>query len=149
MDGNSSLKLVDSSYQTGTTRKDDRTLSSLRWLEVDEVDHFQNDMKGSHKGKVCRQLGISLGPYLLIYYKQGAQSGDPCGDSVNEIAWLNVNEIESLKECADSCVDRWKAAAPDARKKKFDLFAVAGVFISVCRHGHMLFICDMVRSGEL
>jgi hypothetical protein len=92
---------------------------------------------------------IRLGPYLLIYCNQGVQSRDPCGDSTDEIAWLNINEIEGLKECADSCIDRWKAAGPDAQKKMFDLFAVAGVFISVCRHGHMLFICDMVRSGEL
>jgi hypothetical protein len=63
MNGNSSLKLVDSSYRAGTTRKDDRTLSSPRWLEVDEVDCFQNDVKDSRNGKV-RELKISLGTYL-------------------------------------------------------------------------------------
>ena len=66
-----------------------------------------------------------------------------------DIAWLNVNEIDGLKECADPCVDRWKAAAPDSRKKMFEMFAIAGIFLCVCRHGHLLFICDMIRSGEL
>jgi hypothetical protein len=31
----------------------------------------------------------------------------------------------------------------------FALFAVAGIFLAVCRHGHVLVICDMIRSGEL
>jgi Kyakuja-Dileera-Zisupton transposase len=31
----------------------------------------------------------------------------------------------------------------------FALFAIAGVFLAVCRHGHVLVICDMIRSGEL
>jgi hypothetical protein len=68
---------------------------------------------------------------------------------VDDIAWLNVNELDDLKNCADVCVNRWKAAAPDAKKKMFDLFAIAGIFLCICRHGHLLFICDMIDSGEL
>ncbi|KIY48270.1 hypothetical protein FISHEDRAFT_43570 [Fistulina hepatica ATCC 64428] len=49
----------------------------------------------------------------------------------------------------DACVERWRAAGPDARKKAVELFAVAGIFITLCRHGHVLVMCDMIRSGEL
>ncbi|KAJ3481525.1 hypothetical protein NLJ89_g12204 [Agrocybe chaxingu] len=31
----------------------------------------------------------------------------------------------------------------------FALFAIAGIFLAVCQHGHVLVICDMIRSGEL
>ena len=31
----------------------------------------------------------------------------------------------------------------------FALFVVAGIFLAVCHHGHVLVICDMIRSGEL
>jgi hypothetical protein len=31
----------------------------------------------------------------------------------------------------------------------FELFAVAGIFLVVCRHGHVVVMCDMIRSGEL
>lgn len=31
----------------------------------------------------------------------------------------------------------------------FALFAVTGVFVCLCRHGQLLAICDMIRSGEL
>ncbi|KIY54035.1 hypothetical protein FISHEDRAFT_32180 [Fistulina hepatica ATCC 64428] len=49
----------------------------------------------------------------------------------------------------DACVERWHAASPDAKKRMVELFAVAGVFLTLCRHGHVLVICDMVHSGEL
>jgi hypothetical protein len=47
MDGNNSLKLVDSAYQFGKTRADDRVLPSPRWLEPDEVDMYANEVKAS------------------------------------------------------------------------------------------------------
>jgi hypothetical protein len=66
-----------------------------------------------------------------------------------ETAWLNVIEHDDLAKCLDTCVDRWRNAGPEARKKMFALFAIAGIFLAVCRHGHVLVICDMIRSGEL
>jgi hypothetical protein len=76
------------------------------------------------------------------------------GDQDEDIAWLNVNELEGsavddLAKCINACVDRWRAAGPEARKKMFSLFAIAGIFLSVCRHGHVTVMCDMIRSGEL
>jgi hypothetical protein len=70
------------------------------------------------------------------------------------VAWLNLNELTSedsdeLQRCVNTCVERWRNAGPEARKKMFALFAISGIFISVCRHGHVLAMCDMIRSGEL
>jgi len=66
-----------------------------------------------------------------------------------DVAWLNVTELDDLAKCVNTCVERWKNAGPEARKKMFALFAVAGIFLAVCRHGHVLVLCDMIRSGEL
>ena len=66
-----------------------------------------------------------------------------------DVPWLNVTEIDELAQCINTCVERWRNAGPEARKKMFALFAVAGIFLAVCRHGHVLVICDMIRSGEL
>ena len=66
-----------------------------------------------------------------------------------EIAWLNVVEHDNLAKCLNTCVDRWRNAGPEARKKMFALFAIAGIFLAVCHHGHVLVICDMIHSGEL
>jgi hypothetical protein len=67
----------------------------------------------------------------------------------DDIAWLNIAENEELQKITDVCVERWRSASPESRKKMFALFAVSGIFIAVCRHGHLLVICDMIRSGEL
>ncbi len=48
-----------------------------------------------------------------------------------------------------ACADRWRAAGPEVRKRMFSLFAVSGIFIAICRHGHVLVLCDMIKSGEL
>lgn len=50
---------------------------------------------------------------------------------------------------AAKCTDNWKAAADDAKKKTWSIFAETGIFASACRHGMILWIADMVRSGEL
>jgi hypothetical protein len=85
-------------------------------------------------------------------------SGDPVPDATDDtlidldgedIAWLNLTEIDELAQCVNTCVERWRNAGPEARKKMFALFAVAGIFLAVCSHGHVLAICDMIRSGEL
>ncbi|KAI0696074.1 hypothetical protein BC835DRAFT_1406027 [Cytidiella melzeri] len=54
----------------------------------------------------------------------------------------------SLLSTAD-CVEKWRAAAPEERKRAFALFHTTGVFALFCRHGHPLVYCDMIRSGEL
>lgn len=50
---------------------------------------------------------------------------------------------------ADHCTRNWKAAANDATKTMWAIFHESGVFGSACRHGFILWIADMVRSGEL
>jgi hypothetical protein len=126
----------------------------VHWIEPEEVDRFKDDVANSEERKVSRHLPNVLLSISLSQREKAMNQDtitnlavDP--DLTGDIAWLNVNEINDLKKCADLCVDRWKAAGPDARKKMFDLFTVAGIFLCGCHHGHMILICDMIRSGEL
>ena len=48
MDGNNSLKLVDSVFRPGSVRKDSRETTSHRWIPPEEVDMFKDEVK-----KVC------------------------------------------------------------------------------------------------
>ncbi|KAJ6573774.1 hypothetical protein DFH09DRAFT_1246596 [Mycena vulgaris] len=111
MDGNNSLKLVDSTFLAGQSRFDNRKTESFRWLTAAVVDIFKDEVKTAPK--------------------------------------LNDAESDELEKCVNTCVERWKNAGPEAQKKMFALFAIAGIFIAVCRHGHVLVMCDMIRSGEL
>ncbi|KAJ7783593.1 hypothetical protein DFH07DRAFT_948610 [Mycena maculata] len=54
--------------------------------------------------------------------------------------WVTPEDVDIFKdEVADS----------QKREKMFTLFAVSGIFLTVCRHGHVVVMCDMIRSGEL
>ncbi|KAH8108317.1 hypothetical protein DFH11DRAFT_1517134 [Phellopilus nigrolimitatus] len=47
------------------------------------------------------------------------------------------------------CVDRWKNLSQESKKRMWGVFQETGVFIVSCRHGVVLKLCDMIRSGEL
>jgi hypothetical protein len=142
-DGNNSLKLIDTAYRHGTTHSDDHTLKNPQWIEDEEVDKYKDEVKNSAK------VGFVFRLYIKLRHPQ--KSGRETDDAhlSNDVAWLNINELDELEKCVDTCVDCWKAASPKDRKKMFDLFAISGIFACVCRHGHLLFLCDMQKSGEL
>ena len=48
MDGNNSLKLIDSAFRAGSVRTDTRSSASPRWISPEEVDTFKDEVK-----KVC------------------------------------------------------------------------------------------------
>ncbi|KAJ7087535.1 hypothetical protein B0H15DRAFT_781217, partial [Mycena belliarum] len=127
IDGNNSLKLVDSTFRAGNPRFDNRKSTSFRWLTPAQVDLYQDELAEAEAATV------------------------PDND---DVTWLSQNELSAadateLAHCVNTCVERWKNAGPESRKKMFALFAVAGIFLCVCRHGHVLIMCDMIRSGEL
>ena len=74
---------------------------------------------------------------------------DQNNDYGDDIGWLNVGDNSELADSVNICIERWRNAGSEARKKMFALFAIAGIFLAVCRHGHVLFVCDLIRSGEL
>jgi hypothetical protein len=160
MDGNNSMKLVDSTYRAGTVRTDSRTTQSPRWINLEEVNVF--------KDEVAKVRSILSFCYMIVMVssiqsnsrtsragpsQSDQQSTTALGDLADlaseETAWLNVTEHNDFAKCLDTCVNRWRNAGPEARKRMFALFAIAGIFLAVCRHGHVLVICDMIRSGEL
>ena len=46
------------------------------------------------------------------------------------------------------CANNWKAAQSDSKQRMWGVFAETGLFASACRHGFILWIADMIRSGE-
>ena len=48
-----------------------------------------------------------------------------------------------------TCTDRWQAAMADNTKGMYNTFVETGVFVSVCQHGMIWTIADMIKSGEL
>ena len=154
------MKLVDSTYRASTVQTDSRTTQSPCWINPEEVNVF--------KDEVAKVRSILSFRYMIVMVSsiqsnpQTSRDGPSQSDQQSttapaaladlaseETAWLNVTEHNDLAKCLDTCVDRWRNAGPEARKKMFALFVIAGIFLAVCRHGHVLVICDMIRSGEL
>ena len=53
------------------------------------------------------------------------------------------------KKLLKQCVKNWKVASAEETKKMWGIFDESGLFASACRHGFILWLVDMVRSGEL
>lgn len=49
----------------------------------------------------------------------------------------------------EACVKNWKANSSEEVKKMWAIFEETGIFVAACRHGMILWIIDMIRSGEL
>ncbi|KAG2087520.1 uncharacterized protein F5147DRAFT_748517 [Suillus discolor] len=55
---------------------------------------------------------------------------------------------EDVDKMLASCL-AWKSSAPDHKKTAADIYETTGIFASACRHGFIIKVCEMVRSGEL
>ncbi|KAG2155230.1 uncharacterized protein EDB93DRAFT_1239162 [Suillus bovinus] len=62
--------------------------------------------------------------------------------------WQDIEKTETVPS-SFTCVDRWRNAGPEQRKRMFSVFDESGIFIAACRHWFILLACDMVKSGEL
>ncbi|KAH9920365.1 uncharacterized protein B0H18DRAFT_881127 [Fomitopsis serialis] len=47
------------------------------------------------------------------------------------------------------CTKNWKASASEDKKGMWGIFDETGIFASACQHGMILWLINMVRSGEL
>lgn len=126
MDGNNSLKRINGigNRQVSDTRIFE---DSDYFLSTEFVDRFAHEVKSR---RLPQSDGIDDDDVVV---EDGF--GDPTdGDNSAQ---------PSL------CASNWKAAASDDKKKMWAIFSESGIFASACRHGFILWIADMVRSGEL
>ena len=48
-----------------------------------------------------------------------------------------------------TCADNWKASQAGEVWRMWNIYEETGIFAAACRHGLILWLVDMVRSGEL
>ena len=125
MDGNNSLKRVR--HVGNYAIADQRVFNDSNYfLSHDYVNQFANEVKSRQNtsGDVTIPDAEQENDMIL--------EGDPT-DGGGEIP----------------CADNWKAAAADDAKRMWGLFDETGIFAAACRHGLILWIADMIKSGEL
>ncbi|KAG1723104.1 hypothetical protein EDB19DRAFT_1916279 [Suillus lakei] len=126
-DGNNSAKLVDPAICGGQEHLDTQIGTSLIWLNESYIDVFKDEV---HSARAC-------------------QARDQCPAQDPDDPWVDEPDSVDSAEPRTVCVDCWRNATPESQKKMFAIFKKSGIFITVCRHGFLLTICDMVQSGEL
>ncbi|KAJ6448607.1 hypothetical protein DFH09DRAFT_965996, partial [Mycena vulgaris] len=56
--------------------------------------------------------------------------------------------IRDILQAEDNpCADRWKNMINNVTSKMWGIFDETGIFLALCRHGFVLVIADMIRSG--
>ncbi|PPQ84634.1 hypothetical protein CVT24_007189, partial [Panaeolus cyanescens] len=145
LDGNDSTKRVDVAgfRQQGDTR----TFESDYFIPQEEVDTWN---LANFKGR---------GPEVPQDPDRDTNIHQTVPDNDND-SWDTDSDDEHVshdvdasplggKSTTDSCVKNWKAARDDAKKRVLGMFDETGWFASGCRHGLILWVADMVRSGEM
>ncbi|KAG6839861.1 hypothetical protein C0991_011015 [Blastosporella zonata] len=127
VDGNNSLKRIKGigSRHVSSTRSFEE---SDYYLSSEFVDKYAHEVK-------ARTLPLAESEDATNN-TEPTEDGDPTDGS-------------SGADSLSTCTTNWKAAASDDKKKMWAIFEEAGIFASACRHGFILWVTDMIRSGEL
>ncbi|KAF8578460.1 hypothetical protein K439DRAFT_1638825 [Ramaria rubella] len=164
VDGNNSLRRVDASLTKGTNLLlDSRTTCKDLWLTYAQVNVFENEVKAKAKSRKKPSLSQppinTQEPLTAVPSSSSHRSALEDGRDEDELSqddeddtWLETGEPGDVMSSADAvtvCIKCWKNAGPEERKKMWEMFDETGVFIAVCRHGFLLIMCDMVKSGKL
>lgn len=154
MDGNNSLKRMK--LVQGRTAADTRTLEDAEYfLPREYVDRFANETRGKKlKGpQIPVQDNRDEGDTSDWSDASSDANSDVEGDPTDGVP-ADPDDVDdsasALKRKAiEACVKNWKAAAADEKKSMWEIFDETGIFAAACRHGLLLLLVDMVRSGEL
>jgi len=121
IDGNDSLKRIArvGAREVGDTRC---FSDSDYYIPSEEVDQWAGEVRSRHDVRED---------------SEDEASNDEGQDPTNN---ENTNQ--------GACANNWKAAQSDSKKRMWGVFAETGLFASACRHGFILWVADMIRSGE-
>lgn len=141
-----------------TSNDEDEDEEDVDWEDVDELEGDPTDgvalvllREGTERNEAddsSRHADTAAPP-------PASDSAAPAGNASDSTAPGGDTGVTDrvqatlLRKLLDQCVDNWKAAAAEAKKKMWKMYEESGVFASACRHGFILWLCDMMRSGEL
>ncbi|KAJ6487325.1 hypothetical protein DFH09DRAFT_948590 [Mycena vulgaris] len=126
MDGNDSLKRV--------LRK-----------EAHDFDDDGNPLPSASKERHDPRARAAGKDYFLSREKVDAWSKEVLAGLVD----IPVSRLLDAPEEKTACEERWKNLSEDLTKRMWAIYDETGVFVCLCRHGFVVLIADMVRSGEL
>jgi hypothetical protein len=125
LDGNNSLKRMRSA-RGQREAGDVRVLSNSDYFLSNEyVNSFEHEIRRLDQARVKQEPEDEI-----VDMEEGY------------ITEANDSQLEN-------CAENWKAAASMEKKKMWGVFDETGIFASACPHGFVLWLVDMIQSGEL
>ncbi|KAK0229193.1 hypothetical protein EDD85DRAFT_957591 [Armillaria nabsnona] len=114
---------------------------SMKRVEKRESEVIDDD-GGTLPGKAIERLDLrnGQGDYFIPRDKVDKWSKEAIGESL-------VHSRDGNDE--SPCLDRWQNMINDMSARAWGIFDETGIFVCLCRHGFVLLVADMVRSGEL
>ena len=125
LDGNNSLKRMKSACGQREVGDSHTFNNSNYFLSNAHVDSFENEVRRP----------------VQVYTKEEPEDQAIAGDE-GDIVEVDHPQL-------DSCASNWKAVATTERKKMWGVFDETSIFTSACPHGLILWLVDMIQSGEL
>ncbi|KAJ7912929.1 hypothetical protein B0H13DRAFT_1712828 [Mycena leptocephala] len=111
-----------------------------------EYDDEGNPLPGKSNERPDPRAATAGEPYFLSREKVDRWAKDRFKDSHRFKQGSNTDSPEKSKT---ACEERWKNLSEDITKKMWGIYDETGIFICLCRHGFILLVADMVKSGEL
>lgn len=149
MDGNNSLKRI--ATNANRVAADTRVLDNGEFfLPTSYVDRFANEVSGrTSKGPAVSRKIEDSDDDSDDEDGGAVTEGDPT-DGLRHLEDANSNDDAGARRRRLAlCTKNWKSAAKEDRKKMWGIFEESGIFAAACRHGLLLWVMDMVCSGEL
>lgn len=153
MDGNNSLKRLASV----TSAEPELFQGGTYYLSKDFVEGYAHEVKSRRTRRpapppastVETTTDVKSDADVNAAVSLDADVDDVSGDAAADNEHESQGDHPFVDGHEDPCTQRWKAANTVDNKRSWDLFNETGVFASACRHGFVLWIMDMIKSGEL
>ncbi|KAJ6596493.1 hypothetical protein B0H10DRAFT_1960160 [Mycena sp. CBHHK59/15] len=117
-------------------------VSLLDATRKEEVEDEEGNISRAGPSKERTDTRVPPGDYYL-----GREKVDKWTREV--IANLLGDEVNLDDDGDNPCAERWKNMVNELTARMWGIFDETGIFLALCRHGFVLLVADMVRSGEL
>ncbi|KAK7040640.1 hypothetical protein R3P38DRAFT_2513560 [Favolaschia claudopus] len=118
------------------------SLSRTDLCEKSEVDDSGAWIGGASKARYDDR--VAAGDYYISREEVNKWAKDSGGDVMKSFA------AEGLEDEHDgACRERWQNMKESVTSRAYGMYDETGIFLCLCRHGFVMVVEDMVKSGEL
>ncbi|KAF8135315.1 hypothetical protein K438DRAFT_1997357 [Mycena galopus ATCC 62051] len=122
--------------------------NSLSQFEVRERETYADGTTAPGFSREHADNRVAAGDYYLSREEVDKWAKEGLDNLVK--GFDGTGDIEEQEDIAESgCEDRWQNMKEVVTTRAWGMYGETGIFPALCRHGFVLVVADMVKSGEL